>query len=68
MTWKEPNKFSITKYDSGRETEVTNLLDERDAWEKYRSEILEGLKPGGDKRMVVLKNGTHIISTFTNGF
>lgn len=67
MTEKELQPFSITEYGPTGEAGAFSFQNEEEAWDKYRSEIFGELKVGGRERMIVLKRGTHIVSTFAIG-
>ena len=67
MTEKESRLFSITEYDPTGEVGVFSFQNEEEAWDKYRSEIAGELKARERERMIVLKKGTHIVSTFAIG-
>lgn len=67
MTEKELQPFSITEYGPTGEVGVFGFQNEEEAWDKYRSEIFGELKAGGRERMIVLKRGAHIVSTFAIG-
>lgn len=67
MTEKELQPFSITEYGPTGEAGVFSFQNEEEAWDKYRSEIFGELKVRGRERMIVLKRGTHIVSTFAIG-